>query len=120
MAVAATVELDRADLDAIEVGKRGAGHRQPIGDRRDVAHPALLPGDVGRRHEHAVQRKNMTNTNRRNDVADVGRVECSTENADPFTTAAHGRSLGASPRAYRALGRKTPADPTNVPRKTDR
>jgi hypothetical protein len=45
-------------------------------------------------------------------VAHVGRVERATEDADSFTAAVHGRSLGAALRAYRASRRKTHVPPS--------
>ena len=56
-----------------------------------------------------MQRKHVTNTDRRHDVADVGWIERATQNADSLTSAAHGRSLGAGFfRVYRAPRGKTP------------
>jgi hypothetical protein len=79
------VDLDRAGLDAFDVGDCGGDESVAVARRCDDL-PALLPGISRDDEQHAIEPHRGSGIGRRDEMADVNRVEGAPEDADALGT----------------------------------
>ena len=96
----AGVDLEATGLEALDVRHRRLDHGQAILGGADGALPHLLPRHVVHHQEHPVERQLVADVHRRDQVADVGRVEGAPEDAEAL--ARHPSNLFAPNRLARA------------------
>ena len=98
--VATSVDLEIAGLEPLDVADGRLDHGQPVGGRADRSGAGLLPGHVGHRQQHPIEREGVAHVDRGDQVAHVGGVEGAAEDAEPFAHPGVTRSRRRDPVGF--------------------